>query len=345
MKSNNFRATYQVLNTLIPYFLLWFLAVKASAISIFLLPPIIVLIVLFSLRIFSLMHDCGHYSLFTSKAANRIVGFIFGVLTAMPQYWWSRDHAYHHKTNGDWERYRGIGDFLSLDEYDGLSTFDKKVYDFTRHPRMVLPGGFFYLAFKPRLVLLLGMVDFVGDVYRSFKQNPSIKFSEAIASHRPKHWGSTAEFWDLLLNGFCVVGGWILCCQTLGTAFFLGTYSVVLALSAASLIAVFFVQHNFDGAYAHKTADWNYLLGAVEGSSYLDIPPILKWFTADISYHNIHHLSEKIPNYNLRACHEKNAHLLGRVTKVRLGDIMRCSEFVLWDAQSDSLVSIKDYSS
>lgn len=343
LKSNNFRATYQVLNTLVPYFFLWFLAAKASAISILLLPPIILLIVLFSLRSFSLMHDCGHYSLFTSKKANRVVGFIFGVLMAIPQYWWSRDHAYHHKTNGDWERYRGIGDFLSTKEYDLLTPFDKNIYNVTRHPWMVLPGGFFYLAFKARLLLLLGIYDFTHDIFRCLKKNPSLKLSEIIASHRSKYWGSAAEFWDIVLNSICVIGGWVICCYFLGVGFFLGVYSAVLALSAASLICIFFAQHNFDGSYAHKTEGWDYLLGAVEGSSYLDIPAILKWFTADISYHNIHHLSERIPNYNLRACHQKNARFLGNIKTIRLKDILNCSEFILWDAASDRLVSIKEY--
>lgn len=343
MKSNNFRATYQVLNTLLPYLFLWFLAVKASKISILLLPPIILGIVLFSLRSFSLMHDCGHYSLFTSKKANRIVGFVFGVITAMPQYWWSRDHAYHHKTNGDWEKYRGIGDFLSTQEYDLLTPFDRKFYNVTRHPWMTLPGGFFYLAFKPRLLLILGSYDFIRDVFRGLKKKPAMKLAEIIASHHSKHWGSAAEFWDILLNSICVVSGWIICCYFLGVGFFLGVYSIVLAFSAASLICIFFAQHNFESSYAHKTEGWDYLLGAVEGSSYLEMPAILKWFTADISYHSIHHLSEKIPNYNLRACHRQNAHLLGNMTTLRLKEILYCSEFVLWDAASDRLVSIKDY--
>ena len=75
MKSNDLWATYQILNTVIPYIVLWFLAVKAAAVSFWFLPPIIILMTLFSLRCFSLMHDCGHYSLFTSKKVNRVVAW------------------------------------------------------------------------------------------------------------------------------------------------------------------------------------------------------------------------------------------------------------------------------
>ena len=183
MKSNDLRATYQVLNTIIPYVFLWFLAVKAVEISVWLLPPIIMLLVLFSLRCFSLMHDCGHYSLFTSKKVNRIVGFMFGLVNAMPQYWWSRDHAYHHKTNGDWEQYRGIGDFLSVKEYTQLNASDQKMYRVLRHPLMVIPGGFFYLAFTPSLILILGVYEFVCALFSALKTDSKMRLSFILPAH------------------------------------------------------------------------------------------------------------------------------------------------------------------
>jgi omega-6 fatty acid desaturase (delta-12 desaturase) len=343
MKSDNLRATIQILNTLIPYLLLWGLAVKAAAISIFWLPPIIALLVLFSLRCFSLMHDCGHYSLFKSRYVNRIVGFVLGLVNGIPQYWWSRDHAYHHKTNGDWERYRSIGDFLSTDEFAQLSPFDQKLYDLLRRPWIIFPGGFFYLAFKPRLILITETLGFVHHAIRCWQHHPGMGFSQVIHTYHAKNWSTAGEFWDVLLNNICVVTGWILLSHWLGAAFFLGTYAIVLMFSAAIFISVFFVQHNFEGAYAHKTEGWDYLQGALAGSSYLDIPEILKWFTADISYHSIHHLSERIPNYHLRACHHRNRHLLQDVTTVRIRDMGKCSKLILWDAQGDRLVSVADF--
>lgn len=340
MKSDNLRATYQILNTVAPYLLLWFLAIKAAAISIWLLPPLIVLITLFSIRCFSLMHDCGHYSLFSSKKANRVVGFALGVINAIPQYAWSRDHAYHHKTNGDWEKYRGVATFLSTDEFAELNASDQRLYELLRHPFMTFPGGFFYLAIKPRLILLAGIYDFIRHFFTCWKTEPSMGLSDIISSHKSKNWATTAEFWDLLLNNICVLSLWTILSYTLGAGFFLGMYSIILTLSAAIFISVFFVQHNFEGSYAHKTEDWDYLLGALEGSSYLELPKILRWFTADISYHNIHHLSERIPNYNLAACHRKNSHLLSNVKTLRISDMPDCSKFILWDSASNSLVSI-----
>jgi acyl-lipid omega-6 desaturase (Delta-12 desaturase) len=338
MQSSNLRATYQIINTVVPYICLWVLAVKAAAVSLWLLPPIMVLITLFSVRCFSLMHDCGHYSLFRSKRVNRGVGFVLGVINAIPQYPWSRGHAYHHKTNGDWERYRGPSALRSTEEFAKFSPAAQRRYELLRHPLMIFPGGFFYLAIKPRLALILGTYGFMGHLLTSLRQG--LGLGEIIASYKSKHWYTAAEFWDLLFNNICVVGGWIALGYWLGFGFFFSVYSITLTGSAAVFICVFFVQHNFDGSYAHKTAGWDYLLGALEGSSYLELPTVFKWFSADIGYHNIHHLSERIPNYNLEACHNQNRHLLTHVKTLRMADIPNCFKFILWDSASSRLTSI-----
>lgn len=342
MKSNNFRATYQILNTLVPYFLLWFLAVKVASISFWLLPPIIVLMILFSLRCFSLMHDCGHYSLFRSKKVNRIMGFIFGVINAIPQYPWSRGHAYHHKTNGDWERYQGPSALITTEKFLKLTPSAQKRYEILRHPLMLLPGGFFYLAIKPRLALIMGIYDFIAHIFSCLKKDSSMTISEIISSHKSRNWYTAGEFWDILFNNICVISSWILLSYFLGAGFFLSIYSIVLTVSAAIFVYVFFIQHNFEGSYAHKTEGWDYLRGAIEGSSYLKFPMIFKWFSADIGYHNIHHLSERIPNYNLEACHNANIHLLSNVKTLQLTDMFECSKYILWDYDSNRLMTIKD---
>ncbi|MEO0457866.1 MAG: fatty acid desaturase [Cyanobacteria bacterium P01_A01_bin.114] len=343
MQSNDIRATYQVLNTVVPYLLLWFLAFRALSISLWLLPPILVLMILFSVRCFSLMHDCGHYSLFRSKKVNRAVGFMLGVLNAIPQYPWSRGHAYHHKTNGDWERYKGPSALISTGDFAKLTPSGQKRYALLRHPLMLFPGGFFYLAIKPRLALLAGVYDFVSHLLASLRQDPSRGLSKIISTHQSRNWYTAGEFWDLLFNNICVVSSWIFLSYFLGAGFFWSVYSITLTFSAAIFIYVFFIQHNFEGSYAHKTEGWNYLLGAIEGSSYLELPTVLKWFSASIGYHNIHHLSERIPNYHLEACHHANSHLLTQSKTLRLGDMWGCSDFILWDAASDSLVTIASF--
>jgi omega-6 fatty acid desaturase (delta-12 desaturase) len=343
MQSSDLRATYQVLNTVLPYLLLWALAVKAAAVSLWLLPPILVLITLFSVRCFSLMHDCGHYSLFRSRLLNRIVGFGLGVINAIPQYPWSRGHAFHHKTNGDWERYRGPSALLSTGEFSQLSPVGQRRYELLRHPLVIFPGGFFYLAIKPRLALVLGIWGWTRNLLTCLSRNPRMGFVAAASAYKSRNWYTAAEFWDLLLNNICVVGGWIFLSHLLGFGFFWSIYSITLTGSAAVFICVFFVQHNFEGSYAHKTQGWDYLRGAIEGSSYLELPTVFKWFSADIGYHNIHHLSERIPNYHLEACHNQNRHLLTDVKTLHMADIPDCFKFILWDISAECLVSIDSY--
>ncbi|MEA5508830.1 fatty acid desaturase [Crocosphaera sp. UHCC 0190] len=343
MKSSNFRGTYQILNTVVPYILLWFLAVKAVDISLWLLLPIMVLMTLFSGRCFSLMHDCGHYSLFRSKKANRIVGFLLGVMNAIPQYPWSRGHVYHHKTNGDWEKYRGPSALITTEEFAKLTPWGQRGYAFLRHPLMLFPGGFFYLAIKPRLALIAGIYDFIGHLFTCWQKDPTMSLSQIIASHKSRNWYTAAEFWDLLFNNICVVGSWILFSYLLGAGFFWSIYSITLTFSAAIFIYVFFVQHNFEGSYAHKTEGWDYLRGAIEGSSFLDLPIILRWFSANIGYHHIHHLSERIPNYHLEACYEANRHLLTQSKTLHIGDMLGCSKFILWNPAANTLVSIDSF--
>ena len=314
---SNARALIQIGNTLIPYGLLWWLMLQASEISLWLTPPFLIILSLFSLRSFSLMHDCGHGSLFETARLNRIFGFLLGVVNAIPQLSWSIDHAYHHKTNGDWERYRGVADFLSVDEFQKLSLKEQKTYATTHHPLMAIPGGFYYLAIKPRLDLLVGLI-----------------------SPKNHMWGSREELHDLCLsNLFSLIavvclGWWI------GFGLFLSLYSVVLCLTASSLIYVFYVQHIFESSYANPSQGWSPMRGALEGSSLLVLPPLLQWFTANIGFHNIHHLCERIPNYNLEACHLSNQHLLQNVPTLTLGTMLKCSKFLLWDPANASLAEI-----
>ena len=129
-------------------------------------------------------------------------------------------------------------------------------------------------------------------------------------------------------------------CKWLGLVFFLSFYSVMLTLSASILICVFFVQHNFENAYAKNTKNWDLIDGAILGSSNLDIPNWLDWFLADISFHSIHHLSERIPNYNLRACQKANIHLLKHSKFLRLSDFSNCFKYIIWDNKNEKLIPI-----
>jgi len=161
-----------------------------------------------------------------------------------------------------------------------------------------------------------------------------------ISSYQSKHWQTRGEFWDLLLNNIFVIGSWLILSRFIGLKLFISICPLVLTLAGAIFIAVFFVQHNFAEAYAHKTENWDFVRGAIEGSSYLELPVLLRWFTADIGYHNIHHLSERIPNYHLAACHQQNRHLLSRVKVIHISDMLSCAQYILWDADTNTLTTM-----
>ncbi|WP_320675063.1 fatty acid desaturase [Prochlorococcus sp. MIT 1341] len=352
---SNSRALWQVLSTLGPIILLWVmigwiteaslpLPVKVTALF-----PILGLLVLLSSRSFSLMHDCGHDSLFKSRWLNRITGFLLGVLNAIPQHPWSRGHAFHHKHNGNWQLYRGPSAVITLKEYQSLSKLNKNIYAISRHPLMLFPGGFFYLIIKPRGTLFLGILEFIKENTLQLVSDIKINgikgiylIPNRIASHKSSFWYTSGELADLIGNNFLVIATWLLMSNWLGAGFFWTYYSIVMTISAAIFICVFFVQHNFENSYAHSTDDWSYIKGATEGSSNLEVPRWLNWFFADISFHSIHHICERIPNYNLRECNMYNKDLLADSKKLSLSEISNCFKYILWDESSQELTTIQN---
>ena len=351
LKRNNLRALYQLISTILPITLLWLIVYQITnhpfgfLIKGFLLIPIICLLTLLSSRTFSLMHDCGHNSLFTKPQLNRFFGFFLGLLNGIPQKSWSIDHAFHHRNNGNWEIYKGPIDVLSVKEYNSLSKREQIFYRLSRNWIMLFPGGFYYLFLKPRLGLIIIVLSFTKDIVKeTFIKIKEKEFSKLLAIKskvKPPfsdYRDNISELFELIVNNIVVIVGWIFMCKWFGLFFFLSFYSIVLTLSAAILICVFFVQHNYKDAYAKNTENWNIVDGAILGSSNLDLPNWLNWFLADISFHSIHHLSDRIPNYNLRACHQANMHLLYRSKVLKLSDIPNCFKYIIWDNKNEKLI-------
>jgi len=167
LKRNNIRASYQIISTIFPIISIWLIVYQiinqpfSLLIKGFLLIPFIVLLTLFSSRTFSLMHDCGHNSLFTKRKLNRFFGFLLGLVNGIPQKSWSIDHAFHHRNNGNWEIYKGPIDVLSLEDYNSLTKREQIFYKVSRNWMMLFPGGFYYLVLKPRLGLVIIIFNFI----------------------------------------------------------------------------------------------------------------------------------------------------------------------------------------
>ncbi len=350
MVSDDRIAIWQLINTILPLVIcciaLSYSTQSLGLVSCILAPFFFVLIVLFLSRSFSLMHDCGHLSLFRSKRANRVAAFVLSIFHAMPHYPWSRGHNFHHKYNGNWDRYRGPSALTTVKDYEKKSDLSKIFYRALRHPLLLFPGGFYYLVIKPRVALLLGLIEFVvkglgGKMMESISGNFS-NSPALFARYDSKIFYVKEEAYDAIANTLVLLCVWYFLGGLIGYWRFFILYSLIMSFSAALMIAVFFVQHNFSGSYASNEENWSYFKGAIDGSSFLQMPRLLNWFTADIAYHHVHHLSERIPNYRLRDCHEANEDKFRGVNRLYLDEIVTCFSFILWDDELCELVAIGD---
>jgi omega-6 fatty acid desaturase (delta-12 desaturase) len=309
-QSSTWKAVWQLVNSIGPYALIWCAMYWSISVSYWLTLPLAVLAVGFLIRIFIIFHDCGHGSFFKSRRANDIVGFITGVLTVTPYYHWRWEHAIHHGTSGDLDR-RGKGDVwtLTVQEYLESSRWRRFAYRLARNPIV--------------LFIIAPLYVFV------FEQ----RFISADAPKRERH----SVYWTNL--ALLAVAGTL--------SFVFGIWQYLLIQATVTTIAgtvgiwLFYVQHQFDGVYWERGAKWDYTTAAIQGSSFYKLPRILQWFSGNIGFHHIHHLSPRIPNYNLARCHESEP-LFQQVKPMTLLTSFRSLAYRLWDEQRRKLVGFHD---
>lgn len=300
------RALWQMVNTLGPFCALWYLMYLSVAMSWWITVPLAILAGGFLVRVFIIHHDCGHGSFFKSRKANDIWGFITGVLTFTPYHHWRWEHATHHATSGDLDR-RGLGDIWTLTvlEYLESSRWKRFAYRLVRNPVVlfVLAPLFLFLV-KHRL-------------------------PKAKASRRDRY----SVYWtNLAVLGMAAGLSWMF-----GLKAYLLIQLIVLIVAGASGFWLFYVQHQFDGVYWERGDGWDYTAAALQGSSFYKLPRLLQWFSGNIGYHHIHHLSSRIPNYNLERCHQAHP-LFQSVKPVTLFSSLKSLTFRLWDEQRRKLV-------
>ena len=303
------RALWQIVNTLGPYAFLWYLMYHALAVSWWLVVPLAILAGAFVVRIFIIFHDCGHGSYFRSRRANDIVGFIAGVITLTPYYHWRWEHAIHHASSGHLDK-RGVGDIwtLTVEEYLASSRWKKLAYRLARNPVIL-----FLIA--PVFMFLIRQ-----------------RFPSADASKRERH----SVYWMNLAIAVMAAG----LSMIFGLKAYLFIQLIITAVAGGAGVWLFYVQHQFEGVYWERGEDWDYTRAALEGSSFYKLPKILQWFSGNIGFHHIHHLSARIPNYNLERCHQADP-LFQRVKPVTLLGSLKSFTFRLWDEQRRKLVSYR----
>jgi acyl-lipid omega-6 desaturase (Delta-12 desaturase) len=332
-----------VLTTLVPNAVLWWAAVRSASVAPWLSVVATLLIACLTLRVFALMHDCGHDSLFRHRALNRSVGFVLGVLAGMPQFVWSQHHNFHHTHNGNWDRYRGPYTTLSVEEYAALSAPRQRFYRRKCSVFTAPLAGFIYLIFNPRFTWALGTLRLLAHIVRGKLAHPHTPVRELAAGFQTRYWTSREQYWHMCWNNVVLLMVWAAMCWACGAATFFAIYVASVSIAGGGGILLFTVQHNFEHSYASESADWCYDTGAIEGTSFLVLPRWLNWVTADIGYHHIHHLSANIPNYRLVACHNEYEHLFPAVTRVRLSEVYGALQCILWDRHARRIISVAEY--
>ena len=300
------RALCQVASTLLPYGILWYLMHLSLAVSVWLTMPLAVLAGGFLVRVFVIFHDCGHGSFFKSRTANDSLGFITGVLTWTPYFHWRWEHALHHASAGDLDR-RGTGDIwtLTVQEYIEASRWRRFAYRLARNP-----------------IILFGIAPLWLFVIQ--QRFPSLK-----ASRRERH---SVAWTNLAIFGVSLGLIWLF-----GLKDYLWIQLTIVAIAGSVGLWLFYVQHQFEGVYWQRSGQWDYATAALQGSSFYQLPKVLQWFSGNIGFHHIHHLSPRIPNYNLEKCHKAEP-LFQTVKPVTLYSSLKSFTFRLWDEQRCRLV-------
>jgi acyl-lipid omega-6 desaturase (Delta-12 desaturase) len=308
-KSTTKESIWQIINTVAPFVILWYLAYISLSVSYWLALVPMIFAAGFLVRMFIIFHDCTHYSFFKSRRANRIVGTCMGVLTIFPFDQWGHDHAVHHATSGNLDK-RGTGDIwtLTVDEYLAAPLSLRLAYRFYRNP-LVMFG--------------------IGPIWVFLIKN---RFNRKGAKRKERN--------NTYLTNIIIVALIALLSWAIGWQSFLLVQGTIFMISGAAGIWLFYVQHTFEDSYFEEDKDWEYVKAAVEGSSFYKLPKLLQWLTGNIGYHHVHHLSPRVPNYKLEEAHNQTTPLQN-VPTITLATSIKSIRFRLWDEANKNFVGFK----
>ena len=306
------RSLFELVITAAPFITLWaltwFLLSAGYWIGLALTIPAAGLLV----RLFLIQHDCGHGSFFRRRAANDWVGRLIGVVTVTPYDFWRRSHALHHANSGNLDR-RGIGDVdtLTVKEFKARGAWSRFRYRVYRNPVVMF-------AFGPAYLFLLRHRLPVGRMRQGW---------QPWLSPMATNLGIIAVVASLI---------WLV-----GLVPFLLVQLPITLLASAIGVWLFYVQHQFEGAFWARDKEWSFHEAALRGSSHYNLPRVLRWFTANIGIHHVHHLSSRIPFYRLPEVLQDRPEL-GELGHLTLAQSLKAVRLVLWDENKSRLVSFKE---
>ena len=306
------KAIWQLVNTFVPYLLLWALAVYTiqASYSYWVTLPIVAALAALLVRIFIFFHDCGHGSFFASRKANMFLGYITGVLTFTPYEEWRHSHGIHHATAGDLDR-RGVGDVwtMTVEEYLSAPSWKRFAYWFFRQPFVLLVLG-------PPSTFIVSQ--------RFTKRSSPLKSKLSV------HITNVALLAILALAHF-----------TIGLRTYLLIKIPAFWIAGALGIWLFYVQHQFEGVYWARHKKWDVVQSALAGSSFYRLPRVLQWISGNIGFHHIHHVRARIPNYRLEEAYHAVPELQ-QVKPLTLKESLKSLRLNLWDERAGTLISFRE---
>lgn len=306
-RADNRKATFQLVTTFALYVAMWYLMLRSLEVSFALTLLLAIPTAGLSIRLFIFQHDAGHGSYFSSQKVNNWMGSILGVITFTPYHYWRRSHAVHHATSGNLDR-RELGDIdtLTVKEYLALGFWKRVGYRIYRNPFVLFvigPAHLFLIKHR-----------FPWDAPLSWK----------------KEWIGIIMT-NLVFTAILVVSHF-----TIGISAFLTVQISIILISGSIGVWLFYIQHQFEDTYWEHQPDWDFATAGLEGSSYYDLPAFLHWFTGNIGFHHLHHLSSRIPNYKLRDCVETFPEL--QCNRISIRQSLSSLRLRLWDEDSRKLV-------
>jgi acyl-lipid omega-6 desaturase (Delta-12 desaturase) len=313
---NNGKAAWQIIESFGLFLLTWAVMYYSLSISYWLTLALSVFNAFMLVKIFIIQHDCGHNSFVQSNIAKTIIGNICSVFSLIPYGFWAKTHNFHHGHNGILENdVRDIGDldFLTVAEYEALGKWQRIGYQIYRSPFVlfcIVP--IYYIFIHGRIM----MIKFKGWE----KEHISVGISNLLML--------------LVVAGMMYLVGW---------KAFLLVQMPIWILFGIIAIWFFYVQHQHEQSYKAWKGEWQYVLAAIKGSTFYKLPRVFHWLTGNIGYHHIHHLSSKIPNYNLVKCHEDNPIFEKYVYAMTFTESLKCMFNKLWDEDEQRMITFKEF--
>jgi omega-6 fatty acid desaturase (delta-12 desaturase) len=260
-------------------------------------------------RMFVIYHDYEHRSILKDSLIAQLIFGAFGIFILAPGSIWRRSHDYHHANNSKLYT-ASIGSFpiMTREKYLSSGTGERAMYLFIRHPLTIISGYIFVFIY--------------GFCVKSLLASPRRHYDSLIALVVHCCW------YVLMVHYF----GWTASILTITIPFliacFIGSY-------------MFYAQHNFPDAEFREKSGWTYEMAAMESSSYMTMSAFMRWSSANIGYHHIHHLNARIPFYRLPEVMKAIPELQNpKKTSMRLKDIYACFSLKVWDAEKKRMIPL-----